>query len=57
ARQGQGASGGSGDGAYTAGLLDKRALQVTLLSLMEDDRFVDMLHARYVALMKRRSGR
>lgn len=38
-------------------LMDKRALQVTLLSLMEDERFVDMLHARYAALMKRRSSR
>ncbi|CAN0281293.1 unnamed protein product [Discosporangium mesarthrocarpum] len=34
--------------------MDKKALQQTLLSLMEDDRFIDMLHARYIAQMRRR---
>lgn len=52
-----GGSSGSSAGQPAAGLLDKRALQITLMSLMEDDRFVDMLHARYVALMRRRSNR
>ena len=50
------ATGREGEGQQ-ATLLDKRALQVTLMSLLEDDRFVDMLHARYVALMRRRATR
>lgn len=59
--RGAGMHGGGEDGEQEqqqqATLMDKRALQMTLLSLMEDDRFVDMLHARYVAVMKRRSSR
>lgn len=45
-----------GAGQHTA-VLDKQALRDTLVSLLEDDRFVEMLHARYVAFRRRRGSR
>lgn len=37
--------------------MDKEALQSTLMNLLQDDRFVDMLHSRYVSTLKWRSTR
>ncbi|KAL7573736.1 hypothetical protein ACA910_007772 [Epithemia clementina (nom. ined.)] len=35
--------------------LDKRSLQLALLSLIQDDRFLDLLHSQYLRVMKARS--
>eukprot|EP00934_Nitzschia_sp_Nitz4_P004744 Nitzschia sp. Nitz4//scaffold30_size153850//71161//71949//NITZ4_002778-RA/size153850-processed-gene-0.13-mRNA-1//1//CDS//3329547264//4734//frame0 len=36
--------------------LDKKSLQLALLSLIQDDRFLDLLHAQYLKVARARSG-
>lgn len=37
--------------------LDKKALQLTLLSLIQDDRFLDLLHSRYLSVIQARTSK
>lgn len=46
-----------GGGGQQATFMDKRALQMSLMSLIEDEGFIDMLHTRYMTVMKRRGSR
>lgn len=48
---------GEGGGGQEITPMDKEALQSTLMNLLQDDRFVDMLHSRYVSTLKWRSTR
>jgi mRNA-decapping enzyme 1B len=36
--------------------LDKKSLQLTLMSLLQDDRFLDLIHAQYIKVVKARKG-
>jgi len=38
-------------------VLDKKSLQLTLLSLIQDDRFVDLIHAQYIKVATARQGK
>ena len=38
-------------------VLDKKGLQLTLLSLIQDDRFIDLLHAQYLKVATARAGK
>lgn len=52
------AAGRDGEGGrHEVTPMDKEALQSTLMNLLQDDRFVDMLHSRYVSTLKWRSTR
>ncbi len=37
-------------------ILDKKNLQLTLLSLIQDERFIDLIHAQYVKIVQARGG-
>jgi mRNA-decapping enzyme 1B len=37
-------------------ILDKKTLQLTLMSLLQDDRFIDLIHAKYLTIAKARAG-
>jgi mRNA-decapping enzyme 1B len=37
-------------------ILDRKTLQLTLLSLLQDDRFIDLIHAKYLTITKARAG-
>jgi len=37
-------------------VLDKKSLQLTLLSLLQDDRFIDIIHGQYLRVMKTRAA-
>ena len=37
-------------------VLDKKSLQLSLLSLLQDDRFVDIIHAQYLRVVKARTA-
>mmetsp|Transcript_16474 Transcript_16474/g.24302 ORF Transcript_16474/g.24302 Transcript_16474/m.24302 type:complete len:81 (+) Transcript_16474:405-647(+) len=43
--------------ADAAPLLDKKNLQLALLSLIQDDRFLDLIHAQYVKVANARSNK
>lgn len=48
--------GGSGANSPSPGVaLDKKSLQLALLSLIQDDRFLDLLHAQYLRVVQARS--
>ncbi len=34
--------------------MDKKALQLTLMSLIQDDRFIDLIHAQYLKIVRSR---
>jgi len=36
--------------------LDKKALKLSLMSLLQDDRFLDLIHAQYLKIVKARSS-
>lgn len=36
--------------------LDKKSLQLSLMSLLQDDRFLDLIHAQYLKIVKARSS-
>jgi mRNA-decapping enzyme 1B len=38
-------------------MLDKKSLQLALLSLIQDERFIDLLHAQYLKVAHARAGR
>jgi mRNA-decapping enzyme 1B len=38
-------------------VLDKKSLQLSLLSLIQDDRFLDLIHAQYLKVAHRRANR
>ena len=38
-------------------VLDKKSLQLSLLSLMQDERFIDLIHAQYLKVVQSRSSR
>lgn len=38
-------------------VLDKKSLQLSLLSLMQDERFIDLIHAQYIKVVQSRSAR
>lgn len=38
-------------------VLDKKSLQLALLSLLQDDRFLDLIHAQYLKVAQARSNR
>mmetsp|Transcript_11455 Transcript_11455/g.27359 ORF Transcript_11455/g.27359 Transcript_11455/m.27359 type:complete len:104 (-) Transcript_11455:150-461(-) len=48
--------GGSGSGGNQP-TLDKKSLQLALLSLISDERFLDLLHAKYLMVHHARSNR
>ena len=52
-----GSSGGSGSGGGNQPTLDKKSLQLALLSLISDERFLDLLHAKYLMVHHARSNR
>lgn len=37
-------------------ILDRKTLQLTLMSLLQDDRFIDLIHAKYLTITKARAG-
>lgn len=37
-------------------ILDKKSLQLSLMSLLQDDRFLDLIHAQYLKVAKARSS-
>lgn len=37
-------------------ILDKKSLQLSLMSLLQDDRFLDLIHAQYLKIVKARSS-
>jgi mRNA-decapping enzyme 1B len=49
-------SGGGGGGGHQP-TLDKKSLQLALLSLIQDERFLDLLHAKYLMVHHARSNR
>ena len=38
-------------------ILDKKSLQLTLLSLLQDDRFIDIIHGQYLRVVKARADK
>jgi mRNA-decapping enzyme 1B len=38
-------------------VLDKKSLQLSLLSLLQDDRFIDLIHAQYLKVVQKRAER
>lgn len=38
-------------------VLDKKTLQLTLLSLIQDERFIDLIHAKYLTIANARTGK
>mmetsp|Transcript_4182 Transcript_4182/g.5459 ORF Transcript_4182/g.5459 Transcript_4182/m.5459 type:complete len:177 (+) Transcript_4182:393-923(+) len=36
--------------------LDKKSLQLSLMSLLQDDRFLDLIHAQYIKVVRARKG-
>ena len=38
-------------------VLDKKSLQLSLMSLMQDERFIDLIHAQYIKVVQSRSAR
>lgn len=55
------ASGGEGSSAAAAAaespVLDKKSLQLALLSLLHDDRFLDLIHAQYLKVAHARANK
>jgi hypothetical protein len=38
-------------------VLDKKSLQLTLLSLIQDDRFIDLVHSQYLKVVRTRAAK
>jgi hypothetical protein len=43
--------------APTSAVLDKKSLQLTLLSLLQDDRFLDLVHSQYLKVVRARAAK